>query len=204
MDLKELLGDAYKEGMTFDEISTALSNKKLADLSSGAYVNKEAADAEKRRLEQEKRDLEEQLNSKLTDDEKASKIAEEKDKQIQKLINQLKENTMSTNKGAICVGTSDIRAKVGIKNEDEKFNKFVNLIAHENTDENTYVSSYLNEIMTTAYDKGLEDAKKQQIADNKFQAGSGADGKSKDEDNIGAKLAKGKINQNKNRYNYFE
>ena len=32
MDLKELLGDAYKEGMTFDEINTVISTKKIADL----------------------------------------------------------------------------------------------------------------------------------------------------------------------------
>lgn len=31
MDLKELLGEAYKEGMTFDEINQALKDKKLVD-----------------------------------------------------------------------------------------------------------------------------------------------------------------------------
>lgn len=39
-DLKELLGSAYKEGMTFDEASAALKDRKLVDLSSGEYVSK--------------------------------------------------------------------------------------------------------------------------------------------------------------------
>ena len=36
---KELLGDAYKEGMTLEEIESALNGKNLADLSSGQYVS---------------------------------------------------------------------------------------------------------------------------------------------------------------------
>ena len=39
-DLKELLGSAYKEGMTFDEASAALKDRKLVDLSTGEYVSK--------------------------------------------------------------------------------------------------------------------------------------------------------------------
>lgn len=39
-ELKELLGDAYKEGMTFDEASAALKDRKIVDLSTGSYVGK--------------------------------------------------------------------------------------------------------------------------------------------------------------------
>ena len=84
MDLKELLGEAYKEGMTFEEVNTALSSMKLADLSTGKYLNKDMVEAERAKLENEKKDLEQQLNAKLTDDEKTAKLAAEKDKQIQK------------------------------------------------------------------------------------------------------------------------
>ena len=35
-NLKELLGDKYKEGMTVDEAEQALANIKLADISAGA------------------------------------------------------------------------------------------------------------------------------------------------------------------------
>lgn len=37
--LKEILGDAFKDGMTFEEVETALNGKNLADLSSGQYVS---------------------------------------------------------------------------------------------------------------------------------------------------------------------
>lgn len=40
-NLKELLGEQYKDGMTFDEVETALSEKKLVDLSEGNYVSKD-------------------------------------------------------------------------------------------------------------------------------------------------------------------
>lgn len=204
MNLKELLGDAYKDGMTFDEISTALADKKLADLSSGEYIKKDFSEAEKRRLEEEKRDLEKQLNDKLTDDEKAAKIAEEKDKEIQKLINQLKENTMSANKGTICTVTSDIRAKVGIESENEDFTKFVNYIAREKSDENTFISNYVNKIMNDSYNKGVEDAKKALIADNKLPQGGKDNQPNGDKnDNLGAKLAQKQKESNKTKYNYF-
>lgn len=39
-NLKTLLGDAYKEGMTLEEVDKALEGKKLVDLSTGDYVAK--------------------------------------------------------------------------------------------------------------------------------------------------------------------
>ena len=39
-ELKELLGSAYKEGMTFDEASAALKDRKIVDLATGEYVGK--------------------------------------------------------------------------------------------------------------------------------------------------------------------
>lgn len=37
-DLKELLGDAFKDGMTIDEVNAALKDRKIVDLASGEYV----------------------------------------------------------------------------------------------------------------------------------------------------------------------
>lgn len=39
-NIKSLLGDAYKEGMTLEEVNRALEGKKLVDLSTGEYVSK--------------------------------------------------------------------------------------------------------------------------------------------------------------------
>lgn len=40
MDLKELLGDAFKEGMTLDEVDAAIKDRKIVDLATGEYVGK--------------------------------------------------------------------------------------------------------------------------------------------------------------------
>ena len=47
MNLKELLGDAYKEDLTLTEIDNLLASKKLVDISTGNYVSKEKAEREK-------------------------------------------------------------------------------------------------------------------------------------------------------------
>lgn len=39
MNLKELLGESFKEGMSFDDINKALEGANLADLSKGGYVS---------------------------------------------------------------------------------------------------------------------------------------------------------------------
>lgn len=39
-NIKEILGDAYKEDMTLEEVDKALESKKLVDLSTGDYVSK--------------------------------------------------------------------------------------------------------------------------------------------------------------------
>lgn len=202
MDLKELLGDAYKEGMTFDEVSGALSKMKLADLSTGNYVKKEMADADKARLVKEKEELEGQLNAKLTDDEKAVKIVEEKDKQIEKLMKQLKDNTISNNRSKLYSLTSETRAKLDIGDDNEEFSKFANLITVENNDDSSYISSYISKIMKNAYERGIEDAKKEQIVHNKMKQGGDAS-QAKDE-NYGTKIAKRNKQSSKATYNYFE
>ena len=63
MDLKELLGDDYKEDLTADEISGIFEKKFLA---TGKYENKEKVDAERRRAKQEKAELEGKIKSKTS------------------------------------------------------------------------------------------------------------------------------------------
>lgn len=65
--LKDILGEAYREDMTLADIESALSDKKLADLSSGEYVSKgKLMDYETRAKKAEKA-----LAEKLTEEEKA-------------------------------------------------------------------------------------------------------------------------------------
>ena len=48
--LKELLGESYKEGMTFEEAEAALAKCNLADLNKGEYVSKAKYDADTKLL----------------------------------------------------------------------------------------------------------------------------------------------------------
>lgn len=194
MDLEELLGDAYKEGMTFDEVKAALSGKKLADLSSGNYINKDMATKEKTDLQnslnQQIEDLQNQLNAKLTDDEKNAKANEAKDKEIERLQNIIKQNNISANKANILVSTSDIRAKIGIKEDDSDFNSFVDLITLEDVKNNNTVSNYLVKILNDAYEKGVKDTTKAQIGKNNSLQTGKDENVDDDENNIGARLGK--------------
>jgi len=204
MDLKELLGEAYKEGMTFEEVNTALSSMKLADLSTGKYLNKDMVEAERAKLENEKKDLEQQLNAKLTDDEKTAKLAAEKDKQIQKLMEQLKANTMSANKNKIFSATNEIRGKIEIADTDEEFGKFAGLITLEDDDNSSYVSNYLSKLIKNAYEKGVSEGTKKTIAGNSDVKIGGQSKDKKPELDYGARLAQKNKSTNKNTYNYFE
>lgn len=110
--IKELLGEAYKDGMSFEEIETALAGKKLADLSSGDYVSKgKLTDSERQAKE-----LERKLAEKMTEEEKnavALAEREERYKQIER------ENA-----------TIKLRAKLASTITDEKvLNKVAELYA---------------------------------------------------------------------------
>jgi hypothetical protein len=73
--LKEILGDAFKEGMTFDEVESALSNKNLADLSTGNYV----ALGKYNSVVSERDEFKTKYKDKLTEAEKEAEQAKERE-----------------------------------------------------------------------------------------------------------------------------
>ena len=117
MDIQELLGTDYKEGMSDTEILDVLKTKKLADLSSGKYVNKDMATAKENQLNDQLRDLQSQLDSKLTDDEKRQKDLDSKDKEIAKLKETIKQSTLATNKAQLMANVVDTLDKLEVKND---------------------------------------------------------------------------------------
>lgn len=75
--LQEILGEAYKDGMTVEEIQTALANKKVVDISTGAYVSVSKYQA----LERERDSFKQKWSDTLTEQQKAEQRAiEEKQK----------------------------------------------------------------------------------------------------------------------------
>ena len=75
-ELKALLGDAYKEDMTLEEVGNALKGKKLVDLSTGRYVDKDKFDTQVNNLNAKLSEKEQELNARLTDDEKNAKASQ--------------------------------------------------------------------------------------------------------------------------------
>ncbi len=71
MDLKDLLGDAYKEGMTIEEINKALTGKNLVDPKTlPKSVTKETFDKTASELAKYKKELRELKEKSMTDEEK--------------------------------------------------------------------------------------------------------------------------------------
>ncbi len=71
MDIKTLLGDAYKEGMTLEEIDAALKDKELVDPSSlPKSVEKSVFDKTASELAKAKKELKVLQEKAMTDDEK--------------------------------------------------------------------------------------------------------------------------------------
>ena len=70
MDLKELLGENYKEDITVEEISQLLSTMKLADLSKGEYVAKGKLTEAENKLTNLKKEYGDYKASKQTEEEK--------------------------------------------------------------------------------------------------------------------------------------
>lgn len=209
MDIQELLGTDYKEGMTVDEINTALQGKKLADLSTGDYVRKDFADATQKTKTQELNkqieDLKNQLSSKLTDEEKRAKEVEDKDKKIEELTQLIKQRVFSANKSLLVASTSEMRDKIGIKSDDKEFDEFLDSITLEDENKNATVSSYLGKLLKNAYEQGQKDAKKETISKtNSIQVG---DSQANQDLNIGVRLAKKQqkvFEQNKKSTKIFE
>lgn len=71
MDIKTLLGDAYKEGMTIDEINAALADKNFVDPATlPKSVSKEVFDKTASELAKVKKELKEMQEKTMTADEK--------------------------------------------------------------------------------------------------------------------------------------
>lgn len=204
MNLKEILGDAYKDGMTFEEINSFFADKKFADLSTGNYVDKNKYENEVKDLRSKLSAKDAELNTKLSDEEKITKAQQEKDNEIERLKQLLKDNTISGNKNTVNGITHSVRDVLGIDVADKDFNTFVDNITSEDSARSSSIANYVSKLVKDAYEKGKKDANK----DNMGQLGKGK-GTGREPDNkealgeFGKKLAS--IHQQKeNTFDYFK
>ena len=204
MNLKELMGDAYKDGITVEEITSLFEGKKFADLGTGQYVDKNKFDNTVNDLTKKLTDANNQLNAKLSDDEKAQQAQQEQIAEIERLKKLLSENTINGNKNTIISVLASTRETLGVDVADKDFTKFVENITTEDSSKSTEIANYVAKVVKNAYDKGKQDATKDAMGD--FGKGKGQQGADPDDEigKMGKKLA-GLNNKNaKKTYNYFE
>ena len=195
MNLQQLLGEAYKEGMTVDEINAALQGKKLADLSTGAYVDKNKYESELRAKDAELQQKAQELASKMTDDEKAKADVAAKDKLIESLQKKIKEdaiNSSKTNAAAILAANKKL---LGIKDDDTSYDDFITSISSENFESTKAIATYINKLVTDSYEKGKKDSGKDSLGN--FAKGVTTSSSAKEGNDVGklgTELAKANTN----------
>lgn len=160
MNLKDLLGTNYHEGMTFEEVSAALSNMKLVDLSTGAYVDKYKYEADIKAKETELQKKSQELNARMTADEKAQAEEAEKNKLIESLQQQIKDAAISNSRSVADSILASSRTTLGIDSGDEGYTSFIGSISSANLDDTKTVATYINKLITDSYQKGKDDASK--------------------------------------------
>lgn len=97
MDLKELLGEAYKEGMTFEEAEAALRNVTPPDNGAGEVTKLKTALS---KANAEAAEYKKQLRAKQTDDEAAAAAQKEEHERLMKENADLKRSATVSEKKA--------------------------------------------------------------------------------------------------------
>lgn len=203
-ELQALMGDAYKEGMSAEEIGKFFEGKKFADLSTGNYVDKAKYDNQVNSLNAKLTEKEQELNAKMTDEEKSAKASQEQAKRIQDLEKMLKDNTISGNKNVVNSVLQGSRDILGIQATDTDFTTFVDNITTEDSDKTNAIANYISKIVKDSYDKGKQDATKDAMGDFGKHKSQGTAGKgSNDIDDLGKRLAETKKGK-KETFDYFK
>lgn len=204
MNLKEVLGDAYKEGMTFEEVSNFFEGKKFADLSTGNYVDKNKYESEVNSLKTQLSAKDTALKNKMSDDEKAKLAQQEKDAEIEKLKTMLTNTAITGNKNTVNGITLSAREILGLDANDENYVSFVDNITTEDDAKSTSIATYVTKLVKDAYEKGKKDATKDDMGN--MGKGKGNDnGQSNPKDELGEfgkKLAS--MSAPKEKFDYFK
>ena len=204
MNLKEVLGDAYKEGMTFEEVSNFFEGKKFADLSTGNYVDKNKYESEVNSLKTQLSEKDTALKNKMSDDEKAKLAQQEKDAEIERLKTMLTNTAITGNKNTVNGITLSAREILGLDANDENYVSFVDNITTEDDTKSTSIATYVTKLVKDAYEKGKKDATKDDMGS--MGKGKGNDnGQSNPKDELGEfgkKLAG--MSAPKEKFDYFK
>ena len=178
MDLKELLGDDYKEGLTAEDISGIFERKILA---TGKYENKDKVDAERKRAKQEKADLENKIKSKMSDDELSKQEMEDLKAKFEALQAESREKDKRYSKTLAEANIAEARTLLEIKADDKEFAEFITNISGEDSEVSSKTSSYIMKLIKNAYEKCKGESTKKDLGEMGRMV-IGKDGKAVDKD----------------------
>ena len=197
-EIKQILGDNYKEGMTADEIKDAF---KGLILSSGDYVKKGKADAEKSELEKSLQaqidNYKNQLSAKMTDEEKELQAQKARDEEIKELKELLRKTNLNSNQMRVTANLAETKKMLSEISDNAKYESFIKNITFEDEGKSDETSNYIASLIKNAYEKGKADATKDSLGNmgkNKTKTND-ADDKNDDVSEFGARLAKERIVQ---------
>lgn len=202
MDLKELMGDAFKEDMTKEDVQAFFKKQVLA---TGEYTNSGKAKAEQKELNDKIAELQSQLEAKMTDDDKKKKADADTQKLIEKLQQQLKESNLSLSKRTAIGSLADAKIKAGIKDDDTEYDEFVSGISFEDNDKTEKISKYISKIVSNAYEAGKSEAIKNKLGKmGSFKEGQDGDGSGDEKGSYGKQLAQSLKTMQPQTKNFFE
>lgn len=198
MNLQELLGEAYKDDMSIEDINNALQGKNLADLSTGNYVDIN-------KYNREIQDLQAKLTKKESEIQTVNTNANHESSENQALINQLQEQLkaleLESNKSNAIASMSEAKTLLEIKDNDVEYASFLDNLSGLNKDVSHNLTSYVSKQIKNAYEKGKQDGLKNGLGDMGKQKGSSSNGAKKE--NFGKELAQ-KMNANVSTVDYFK
>lgn len=188
--MKQLMGESYKEGMTQEEVQAFFKKQVLGD---GKYVNKDMADAEKKKLQAALDKANQDLQNKMTDDEKKDAADKALQDELENLRKQLLEGKVNNSEYKATSITAKARLNSGIADDDKDFVDFIKSISSEDENKTSKIANYINTIVEKAYEKGKADVTKKKLGDmGNFNSGDGSDGNGKSEaEQRAERLAKG-------------
>ena len=202
MDLKELMGDAYKEVMTKEEVKDFFKKQVLA---TGEYTNSGKAKAEQKELNDKIAELQAQLESKMTDDDKKKKADEDTKKLIEDLQKQLSESKSSLSRSNALSSLAEAKIKAGIKDNDKEYDDFVSSISFEDSEKTDKISKYISKIVANAYEVGKNEAIKNKLGKmGSFKEGQDDGSNGDEKGSFGKKLAQSTKVEVNGKKNFFE
>lgn len=202
MNLKELLGEAFKEDMTFADIETALAGMKLADLSKGQYVDKNKYETDVNKLKGDLSQRDNELRDKMTEEQKKQADDLAKDNLIAQLQETIKKQNIENNKQTTIATISESKTLLEIKDDNKEYSAFLESISQADAENANTIATYFNSIVKQAYEKGKNDSVKNNLGKMGKQKTDGEAKQTKTDGDFGKQLAQS-VTKTKDGFSYF-